>query len=252
MSKTELGAKVYSNNKEVDSQSQIVRSLRNCPIPDDEILENLGLFLTSKNLSRIFFMEHIYKQIVEVPGVVMEMGTRFGNNISLFSAFRSMYEPFHRHRKIIGFDTFDGFPEVTPEDGKSDLMEKGNLKVGEGYYEYLDNLMKQRELNEPLSHIKKYRLIRGDAIIELAKYLDENPQTIISLMYFDFDIYKPTRECLKMVKSYLTKGSILAFDELNDDDSPGETQALREVIGLNNVSLKRLSNVARSSYFVVE
>ena len=82
MSKIELGAKVYSNNKEVDSQSQIVRSLRSCPIPDDEILENLGLFLTSKNLSRIFFMEHIYKQIVEVPGVVMEMGTRFGNNIS--------------------------------------------------------------------------------------------------------------------------------------------------------------------------
>lgn len=252
MSKTELGAKVYSNDKEVGSQSKIVESLRNCPIPDDEILENLGLFLTSKNLSRIFFMEHIYKQIVNVPGVVMEMGTRFGNNISLFSAFRSMYEPFHRHRKIIGFDTFDGFLEVTSEDGDSNLMEKGNLKVGDGYYEYLDNLMKQRELNEPLSHIKKYELIKGDAIIELRKYLDEKPQTIIALMYFDFDLYKPTKECLEMIMPYVTKGSVIAFDELNDDDSPGETQALRESIGLHTISLKRLSNVARSSYFVVE
>ena len=252
MDHTKLGAKIYSNEKEENSQLKIVECLRNCPIPDDEILENLGLFLTSKNLSRIFFMEHIYKQIVEVPGVIMEMGTRFGNNISLFSAFRSMYEPFYRHRKIIGFDTFDGFPDVTVEDGNSGLMEKGNLKVGDGYYDYLNNLMEQREFNEPLSHIKKYELIRGDAIVELCKYLDDNPQTIIALMYFDFDLYKPTKECLEMITPYITKGSIIAFDELNDNDSPGETLALRESFGLRNVRLKRLSNVARSSYFVVE
>lgn len=252
MDKTELGAKIYSNEKEVDSQSQIVKSLRSCPIPDDEILENLGLFLTSKNLSRIFFMEYIYKQIVEIPGVVMEMGTRFGNNISLFSAFRSMYEPFHRHRKMIAFDTFDGFPDVTAEDGDSNLMEKGNLRVGDGYYDYLNNLMKQRELNEPLDHIKKYELIKGDAIVELRKYLDDNPQTIIALIYFDFDLYKPTKECLEMIKPHVIKGSVIAFDELNDDDSPGETLALRESKGLYNVGLRRLPNVARSSYFVVD
>ena len=252
MDKTELGAKIYSIEGEANSQAEIVKSLRNCPVPDDEILENLGLFLTSKNLSRIFFMEHIYKQIVEVPGVVMEMGTRFGNNIALFSAFRSMHEPFHRHRKMIAFDTFDGFPDVTDEDGKSNLMEKGNLKVGDGYYEYLDNLMRQKEKNEPLAHIKKYELIKGDAIVELRKYLDDNPQTIIALIYFDFDLYKPTKECLEMIVPYITKGSVIAFDELNDDDSPGETLALREAFGTRHIGLKRLANVARSSYFIVE
>lgn len=251
MGKTKLGAKIYSDDKEISSQSKIAASLKNCPIPDDEVLDNLGLFLTSKNLSRIFFMNHIYKKIVKIPGAVIDMGTRFGNNVALFSIFRSIYEPFHRHRKIIGFDTFDGFPYITNEDGDSDLMQKGNLKVGEGYYDYLNNLMACKELNEPLSHIKKYSLIKGDAIVELKKYLSNNPQTIIALVYFDFDLYKPTKECLEIIKPYVTKGSVLAFDELNDDDSPGETLALRESFGLNNIRLKRLSIVARSSYFII-
>ena len=42
----------------------------------------------------------------------MDFGTRWGNNMALFSIFRGMYEPFNRHRKIIGFDTFSGFPSI--------------------------------------------------------------------------------------------------------------------------------------------
>ena len=88
--------------------------------------------------------------------------------------------------------------------------------------------------------------------MELPKYLSEHPETIIALAYFDFDIYKPTRKCLELIKDRLVKGSILAFDELNDHDSPGETQALMEVFGLNNVRLKRLPYTSRASYFVYE
>ena len=34
------------------------------------------------------------------------------------------------------------------------------------------------------------------------------------------------------------KGSVVAFDEANDKDCPGETQAIIEEIGLNNISLR--------------
>jgi hypothetical protein len=37
----------------------------------------------------------------------------------------------------------------------------------------------------------------------------------------------------------LTKGSIIAFDELNDPNFPGETIAFKEVLGLNNYEIKR-------------
>ena len=44
----------------------------------------------------------------------------------------------------------------------------------------------------------------------------------------------------------------MAFDELNDPDSPGETLALIEVFGLENIKLKRYPYASRVSYFIVE
>ena len=86
----------------------------------------------------------------------------------------------------------------------------------------------------------------------LDKYLKAHPETIIALAYFDFDLYEPTRKCLEAIRPHLVKGSVLGFDELNDPDSPGETIALREVFGLNNIKLKRYRYASRVSYFVLE
>ena len=55
-----------------------------------------------------------------------------------------------------------------------------------------------------------------------------------------------------MIKKRLVKGSILGFDELNDQDSPGETTALMEIFDLNKIKLRRLSYVSRVSYFEIE
>lgn len=242
----------YSSDKEIQIRKAILELFRDCPIPQDQILSNLGLFLNSKNLSRILFMDHLFKQIVDVPGVVLEFGTRWGQNIALFSALRGIYDPFNRHRKIVGFDTFTGFPQITSEDGSSELMVKGNLTLTENYFEYLTKIMEYHEQESPLSHIKKYELIKGDANEEIVEYFNKHPETIVALAFFDFDIYKPTKKCLEVIKPHLFKGSILAFDELNDSDSPGETLALDEVFGLNNIHLKRYKFNSRTAYFVVE
>ena len=69
---------------------------------------------------------------------------------------------------------------------------------------------------------------------------------------FDLDIYKPTKTCLKLLLPHLTKGCVLAFDELNDPISPGETIALKEVFRLKKINLRRIKNSTRISYFVVE
>lgn len=246
------GVKSYSSEQEQNTHQTLIDLFKQCPIPEDQIFSNLGLFLNSKDLARILFMDHIYKQIIEVQGVVMDFGTRWGQNMAIFTALRGMYEPFNRHKKVIGFDTFKGFPKLSPKDGGSDLMKLGNVSVTAKYEEYLDEIMKSHESANPLSHIKKYEIIKGDASLEIKKYLKEFPETIIALAYFDFDIYLPTKECLQAIKPRLVKGSILAFDELNDHDSPGETAALIETFGLNNIRLKRYQYTSRTSYFIVE
>lgn len=242
----------YNSEQETKIRQKIVELFKNCPIPEDQLMSNLGLFLNPKNLSRILFMDYIFKRIVDVPGVIFEFGTRWGQNVALFSALRGIYDPFNRHRKIIGFDTFTGFTEISPEDGKSEMMLKGNLTLTKDYYNYLTKIMEYHEQENPLSHIKKYELIKGDASLEIVKYFKKHPETIVALAFFDFDIYKPTKKCLQAIKPHLVKGSILGFDELNDPDSPGETLALNEVFGLNNIRLKRHKFSSRTAYFVVD
>ncbi len=246
-----FGNITYESDNEKQSLKEFTQIFRDCPIPDDEILQNLGLFLSSKVLSRILFMDFIYKKIIDTEGIVIDFGTRWGQTASLFSALRGIYEPFNRKRKILAFDTFKGFLSISPQDGKSVLMKAGIDGVTKDYIDYLDGVLTYQENLNPLSHIKKFEVIAGDASKELKTYLKNNPETIISLAYFDFDLYEPTKKCLKMIQSYLTKGSVVAFDELNDHDSPGETTALKEIMGLNNVKLERHRYTSRTSYFVM-
>jgi hypothetical protein len=249
---SELGNISYESAEEGQARDELVRVFRQCPIPDSEILGNLGLFLNSKNLSRILFMDHLYRQIIDVQGIVIEFGVRWGQNSALFAALRGIYEPFNRHRKIVGFDTFKGFPGITAKDGTSKLMRVGADSVTENYLTYLTRIMELQEKDNPLGHIRKFELVAGDAVAEIDKYLAAHPETIVALAYFDFDLYQPTRKCLEAIRPHLVKGSVLGFDELNDPDSPGETVALKEVLGLNKIGLKRFRYASRVSYMVVE
>ena len=213
----------YDNQSEKNARNEMYDLLKECPIPQEQVLSNLGLFLNSKNLSRILFMNEIYTKQVDVHGIVVEFGTRWGQNMGLFASLRGMYEPFNRHKKLVAFDTFKGFPEITSEDGTSPMMVEGELALTENYDQYLSKVIQNIENDNPLSHIKKFELVKGDATKTIHTYLNNNPETIISLAYFDFDLYKPTKECLEAIKPRLTKGSVVAFDELNDPDAPGET-----------------------------
>ena len=220
MKSQDLGIKTYSSADEYEVRKSLFVHFTGCPIPNDQVLANLGLFLNSKTLSRLLFLDHMYQQIVDLQGIIMEFGTRWGQNLAVFAALRGIYEPFNRHRKIVGFDTFQGFLSISAKDGMSDMMKKGELAVTESYQAYLARTMELQEKDNPLGHIKKFELRAGDANVELENYLKEHPETIVSLAYFDFDLYEPTKRCLELIRPHLVKGSVLGFDELNDLDSP--------------------------------
>lgn len=245
-------AVVLSSSDEKKVLEQLVEYLKLAPLPDDELLPNLGLFLTSKNLSRILFFYEIYRKIVHTHGIVVEFGVRWGQTLSLMSALRGIFEPFNRHRKIVGFDTFEGFSGIQEDEARLSNCTDGSFSVTAGYEDYLSAVLSAQEGLNPMSHIQRYELVRGDACETVPGYLRKHPETIISLAVFDFDIYKPTRAALEAVKPHLCKGSILVFDELCDDLFPGETVALNEVFGLNKIRVQRLPMTARLSYLEIE
>lgn len=235
---------------ETDRRQEMVQLVRQCPIPDNELLLNAGLFLTPQTLSRVLFMDFLYRQILDLQGVVMEFGCRWGQNLSLFCALRGIYEPFNRLRRVVGFDTFTGFPDVRPEDG--DRMRPGAYATSAGYEDYLARVLGHQEQESPLNHLRKFEIVKGDVTETVPRHLDEHKETVIALAYFDLDLYEPTLACLHAIRDRVTRGTVIGFDEANDASTPGETIALREALGLGRHSLRRYRYNARTSYLVIE
>jgi hypothetical protein len=226
--------------------------LKHSPIPDSQLLNNLGLFMNRQLLSRIIAMHDIYKKILDIHGIICEFGVFWGQNLSLFESFRGMYEPYNYNRKIVGFDSFEGFVSLDDKDGNSDIIKKGSYATSPGYETTLSGILDYHESNSPISHIKKYELVKGDASITVKEYLEKNPETIIAFAYFDFDVYKPTKDCLRAILPHLSKGAIIGFDELNHHEFQGETLAFQEILGINNYTIHQVANNPLISYIVFD
>jgi hypothetical protein len=245
-----------TNVEELANHARLTSLLEASPIPSAEKINNLNLFAKRQSLSRVMFMYELYKKIIPVHGIIAEFGVRWGQNMALFQNFRGMLEPFNYNRRIVGFDTFSGFPSVSTKDQSQAAVQAsavtGGMGVTENYDDFLGKVLDCHEGFNPIANIRKHQLVKGDATKTFKQYLEDHPETIIAFAYFDFDIYEPTRVCLELVKDRLTKGSIIGFDEINNPNWPGETVALKEVFGLGAYRIQRLPFMPTASYLVIE
>ena len=170
-----------------------------------------------------------------------------------FAHFSSIIEPVNYTRKIIGFDTFSGFPAVS----KTDATRTPNSQMKKGGYNInsFNDLKKCIELfdsNRFINHIPKIELVKGDVRKTIPKYIKDNPHLIVSLLYLDLDLYEPTMAALRNFIPRMPKGAIIAFDEINVDQWPGETLAVLEEVGIRNLRIERFEFAPLMSYAVLE
>ncbi len=237
-----------ASEKQKASRQQLYKLWAERPMPDDQLLANLGMYMRSSVLAKLFFLQEIYLQILEIPGYVMTFGTWWGQDVIAFESLRAIYEPYNYTRRVIGFDTFSGYTIPSEKDKASSVITEGNYDTPENYEKYLSALMDYHESENAMSHIKKHEIIKGDAATTTAEFLTKNPETLVALAYFDMALYEPTKAALAAIKPRLIKGSILAFDELNAGEYPGETLAVLETLDLKNYSVKRSKILPDRSY----
>jgi Macrocin-O-methyltransferase (TylF) len=240
---------LHDSEQEIEVSQRLTKLLLSSPIPPEELINNLTLFLRRHQLTDLLTMNALYDMILDVPGVIMEFGVRFGRHLGAFTALRSVYEPYNWLRRIVGFDTFTGFPDVADVDKVGSTAFPGRFAVPDDYVGYLREVLDAHEVGDYFNHITKRTIIvKGDVREAVPRYLEENPHTIIALAYFDLDLYEPTRDTLNAIRPYLTKGSVLAFDELDNPKWPGENIAMRETLGLDHGNLRLLPGRPAPSY----
>ncbi len=251
VNKKKIGRYSKSSRKESSIKTKKKKIIQKL-FKNDEINNLATLFTTRIEINRILYYNNVYKNLLKKPGVIMEFGVEWGSTLSLLIKLRSIHEPYNYSRKIIGFDTFSGFTNKLTTEEKKLGWKKSDYAVNKNYERVLGELLQLEEDNAPLSNIKKFELIKGDASSTVKKYLKQNPQSVIGMAIFDMDVYKPTKKVLDLIKPRLFKGSVLVFDELNHPQFPGETIALLKSMGLNKLKLRSFHGATFSSWTILE
>ena len=135
----------------------------------------------------------------------LEFGVWKGHSINFFSKYTN---------KIYGFDSFEGLRE----DWFGTLAPKGTFNLYKKLPKVRNNVI----------------LIKGWVQDTLDLFLDKHKPEI-NFVHLDLDTYESTKFTLEKIKPYLTKKSIITFDQLYNYPGweMGEYKALKEIFNEN-------------------
>jgi len=232
---------------------ELCTAFEQSPVSMAQRLQTFPRHVRRQDVARFLVKHELFKLSLPANGSVVECGVFAGGGLLGWMHFSAIHEPYNHTRRVIGFDTFTGFPGVHEKDrvpGASEHTHPGAFQTHDSIVEELRNLVAIHDRNRPIGHISKVELVPGDACLTIPRYIEEHPHLLISLLYLDFDIYAPTKTALEKLLPRVVKGGVIAFDELNCAEFAGETTALLESLDLREVELKRFALDPYVSYFV--
>jgi hypothetical protein len=215
-------------------------------------LDGFPKFASRQAIAKFLARYEMFKKILHVNGSIVECGVLHGAGLLTWAKFSSILEPTNHVRKIIGFDTFEGFPSIHEKDvigATSSHLRRGAL-TGSAL-EDVQAAIELFDANRPLAHIPKIELVQGDLCQSAAQYVKGNPHLVVSMLYLDVDLFESTKAALEVFVPRMPRGAMIVFDQLNAKMFPGETRAVDEVLGLRNLQIERYPFDSYLSYCIL-
>jgi 3',5'-cyclic AMP phosphodiesterase CpdA len=227
------------SERELSYAAQMELCIAESPFSNLDKFRIFSLYAQRQDLTNFLVRYEIFKRVIGIQGSVIECGVLRGGGLMAWAQFSAILEPTNHQRRIVGFDTFSGFPRLSRQDRGSESKQArpGGFRVAS--FDHLRRCIDLFDMNRFIGHIPKVELVRGDANKTIPQYLQQNPQLIVSLLYLDFDIYQPTLTALKSFLPRMPKGAVIAFDELNSKDWHGESIAVLETLDLQDYRIER-------------
>lgn len=216
-------------------------------------LQNFAKYVPRQSLTRFIVRYEIFKRVLNLQGSIVEIGVLDGASLMTWAQLSSIFEHLNYQRKVVGFDIFGGNPSIAVSDktGSSlKMYEEGKMTL-----DSYDDILKSVEvfnMNRFLGSSEKVFLVKGDVKETVPKYICDHPETIVSLLYLDVNLYEPTKVALDAFLPRMPKGGVIVFDELNDRGLPGETLAVLDTCELNKLRIERFSFDTKISFAVIE
>jgi Macrocin-O-methyltransferase (TylF) len=211
-------------------------------------LRSFAKFVPRQIISTFLGKCALFDQILDVHGHIIEAGVYLGAGLMTWANLSAIYEPYNHVRRIVGFDTFAGIPSITDKDGDAQMIGRCAADAQTDLAECL----RLYDLNRPIGHVPRVELVAGDATETIPAYIEQNKHLVVAMLYLDFGVYAPTKAAIENFLPRMIKGSIIAFDELDQPSCPGETMAVLDTVGLRGLRLRRFPYATAISYAVLE
>jgi hypothetical protein len=219
------------------------------------VLQLWPAYVRRMNLTRFLAHYELFKQVVDLPGHIVEIGVFRGASFFTFAKLLETFNPTDRRRKVFGFDHFLGLQDFDKKDGAMDPKDgkiPGGYNASDVRGEVLE-LVGLHNQDNLIPGVERCRLIDGDVKDTLPKFVAENPGLRIALLHLDADLYLPTKIALERLYPLVIKGGLVVFDEYGLMPWEGESKAAEEYFqsrGENPVYRKFPFSTQPHGYFV--
>lgn len=245
----------YSDGESLATRKEIFTRLKTYPATEEETERSLGLFLRGSLLARILAVEEIYKKILGIPGMILDVGTWRGQTAVLCENFRAIFEPMHFNRRIACFDTFEGYLGFSDVDRATEIHKDGTYSTGgDAAAEYLASLLRLHEVsNIGGKNAGKHSVVKGDCRKTIPDFFEQNPNEFVALCFMDVNSVVPTRESFDLVFDRMVPGGIVAFWQLTRNIIPAEGMVYAQsILGNRNHKLFHTGTYPGLCYLVKE
>ncbi|MCB8823451.1 TylF/MycF family methyltransferase [Microvirga rosea] len=192
-------------------------------------LDLFPVYASRRSFIRQLAHYELFKLTMELPGHYVDVGVYYGKSFFSWHKYLEVLTPTATHKKVIGFDSFAGFPKLAVEDGDADVsIQKsvGGLS-SENFLEEFETLLALQNSDGVLPTGRGI-VVKGDVCETLPKWLLDNPEARICLLNLDVDLYEPTKVALEEAWDRIVPGGVLILDEYGTSKWPGEAKAWDE------------------------
>lgn len=214
-------------------QKEFLETLyENTDLSTFEMFRNFPVFTPRFNLARFLAHYEIFKKIIDVPGTIIDLGVFRGASTFTWAKLCEIFCPTDIRKRVIGFDTFSGFPKIGIEDGPEDPTQDvvlGGYFGGRSIEADLALAQEAMKYDRHLRHKDRIQFVKGDVCKTIPEFVADHGEGLkVALLNLDLDLYEPTRVALEQFVPTMARGGIIIVDEYAVDTFGGETKAVDE------------------------
>ena len=158
------------------------------------LIKNFGSIVGNQSLFKYLKVFQLVISVSKLKGDIIELGVWKGNNLIFI---KKILDYLKLKKKLYGYDWFEGLKEFEKLDNKINKRK------------YIGNKNKIKKLIK-IQKLKNIFLIDDD-VKNFENHFNQNKK--FCLIYLDLDLYRPTKNILNLIDSYLVKNGLIIFDQ---------------------------------------